>query len=114
MRSLSGNYRQFVNVKDIEVCKVLDRIEDFPMFAGMVEWYNALSKGLIHKCPYVNKTMTLTNVTLMDRKFGDKRWVRLPNGLYKNTMGLSDDYDENIGEITVYHENSFHFSILEL
>ena len=52
MKSLSGNYRQLLNLQDIDACNVLGHVKDFPMFQGQLEWMNTTFPGVVHPCPY--------------------------------------------------------------
>lgn len=52
MKSLSGNYRQIIDVKDVEICSLIDNIVKFPVFVQQVAWFNETFPGLVKKCPY--------------------------------------------------------------
>ena len=52
MKSLSGNYRQFVNVKDIDICNVLSHLKEYKKYRSQIDWFNTTFSGFVHACPY--------------------------------------------------------------
>lgn len=51
-RTLTGNFRQIIDVKKIDVCTILDKVGQVPMFTDFVKHYNKVYPGLVHRCPY--------------------------------------------------------------
>ena len=50
--SVTGNYRELVDLQKIDACNVIENIDKFPMFNDQVAFLNESFPGLIHKCPY--------------------------------------------------------------
>lgn len=47
------NYREIVNVKNVNACNVIGNIKKFPMFSGALDYFNMTYPGLIQeKCPF--------------------------------------------------------------
>lgn len=51
-KKLGGNYHRIINLRKVDVCKVMDNIDNFPMFKGVVNWLNLTFPKLVHKCPF--------------------------------------------------------------
>ena len=130
IKSLSGGYRQIMNLKDIDVCKVLSHLKDFPMFQGQVDWLNTTFPGFAHPCPYTVRnfytflfisihiikslqSFKVFNASLQPNDDRSKYDVKLPNGSYKVKFQGSDDSDDNIFQLTFYYEVRYHFNVFD-
>lgn len=47
-----GNFRQISSIKKVDICKIVENFEAFPLYADMMKLYDAVYPGLFHKCPY--------------------------------------------------------------
>jgi hypothetical protein len=128
-----GNYRQIVSVKKIEVCKLMDNLDNFPLFTDAVKLFAAVYPGLIHKCPYevslVFKILQVTclnlfsqqsikiynaTMTLLKDKMNLWAFQPIPNGIYKNVVKIYDDEDEKISALDIYFEKKVHFNVWDI
>jgi hypothetical protein len=46
------NYRQLIELKNIDGCMIMDNLNNFPIFKPIVEMVNDEVPGFFHKCPY--------------------------------------------------------------
>jgi hypothetical protein len=46
------NFRQLIELKNIDGCSIMENLNNFPVFKPMVEYFNSISPGWFHKCPY--------------------------------------------------------------
>jgi hypothetical protein len=54
------NFIKIIDVKKIDVCKVMDNMDNFPMFKGSIDWLNATFPNSVHKCPYLVRLKTVS------------------------------------------------------
>lgn len=109
----SQNYRQIINIKSIEVCKLMENIENFPMFSGYVNWFNLTFPGMVRKCPY--KDFMVINSSFYNNDL--KNVHRTPNGLMRrnyyslsfNPEKIADQYNNNCSYFVNIIVVSLHF-----
>lgn len=46
------NFFQFYEVKDLDLCNLIEDISGFPLFQKIYDLVQAIVPGLIQKCPY--------------------------------------------------------------
>jgi hypothetical protein len=51
-KTFGGNFHKYISIKKVDACMVMDNIDNFPMFKGMVDWLSLLFPKMVHKCPY--------------------------------------------------------------
>jgi hypothetical protein len=105
----SQNFRQFINLKGIEACGVLENTAKVPGMDGAVFYLNTTFPGMIHKCPYTN--IDVKNGTIDFEQHGNWVLSPFPNGVFKTTIHLYDNLDDNIVTLTYFNEG-FQRSVL--
>jgi hypothetical protein len=51
--NLAGGQRNLVNIKNIEVCPLLENVNSIPiLLRHEVDFLNETFPGMVHKCPY--------------------------------------------------------------
>ena len=120
LRSITGSYRQVINIDNIDVCHTLEGIHDIhPYFKSGAEWINQSFPGLVHKCPY-NASKSFQHFrsyvhTIFTQSFNfvnaslkalnhSRSWSPMPNGRMKVRYKGYDDEDDNIVELIFYFE----------
>jgi hypothetical protein len=61
-KTIGGNFQQFINLKDIDACAVINNVEKFPLYKGSVQFLNSTFPGLLHKCPYTVRKLYLKEI----------------------------------------------------
>jgi hypothetical protein len=107
------------------------------MYTDLVKLLDAVYPGLFHKCPYegvispfclVNifiismkldkflQTISIYNATLTlpKEKMSLFTFQPLPNGIYKTSVKMYDDKDDNILQGATYFEKNVHFNVWDL
>lgn len=83
--STSQNFRQIVNVKNLDVCAIAENINNFPPFAPYLVFFNETMAGGIHKCPYPSflfRNFSHFSSADMKKKHGHETFD-FPDGLAK-------------------------------
>jgi len=75
---LFGNYRQVINVRDIEFCSALN--DPNSVLSKIVESYGHFLQGVIHKCPYEISRIGIYNFTDVKTEQIDK-WANAEQGI---------------------------------
>lgn len=79
------NFRQFISLKNVEVCPIIASIENFPYFKGYLNWFRNTFPGLVHKCPY--KELLVINATHTMYENEQQNYMHeLLNGLNKGKI----------------------------
>lgn len=81
--STSQNFRQIIDVKNLNLCAIVDNVNNFPHFVNYLVFFNETLAGGVHKCPYT--TFYFTNVSHfsasdMKNKYGQEV-LEYPDGL---------------------------------
>ena len=122
-KTTGGNYRQFLDIKNIDGCNVLENIFKFPPFTYELIYVNTtMFPGFIHKCPY--KSFKVINATMMSNKEQEENLKKyqnqtkiqsiMPNGLYRLKLQFWTDFDEQLLELIYFFERYQHLQDFSL
>ena len=51
-KPFNGEFNKIIDIGNIDACKVVQNLDDFPMIKHSVYWLNMSFPNLVHKCPY--------------------------------------------------------------
>jgi hypothetical protein len=51
-KNVGGNFRQLMDLKQVDVCNTIENFEKFPMLSNSTIWINQTFPGFVHPCPY--------------------------------------------------------------
>lgn len=84
----SQNFRTLINVKNVDVCPILNAMENFPWFEGYLAWFKKTFPGLIRKCPF--RDFVVYNASNHVLNSEERRTAHVnPNGM---TKGKNSSY----------------------
>lgn len=63
----SQNFRQLIDVKNLDVCAIIKNVNNFPAFFPYRLWFNETLSGQVHECPY--NSLYIQNSTFVNSKF---------------------------------------------
>jgi hypothetical protein len=125
--NLAGGQRLLVNLKNIDVCPLLENLDSIPiLLRHEVDFLNETFPGMVHKCPYTASDSFLTsaifvrfssqsvkciNASLKQQE--EVKWQWFPSGVYKTMYKASDDSDGNIFTLILRNENVNNFQETE-
>lgn len=100
----SRNYRTLINVKNMDVCPIMEAVENFPMFRGYLLWFKQTFPGLVQKCPYTN--FLVTNATYHIASNEEQQFIHInPNGMMRSAYFL---YIDNCSSMKNKIHNNLH------
>lgn len=105
---LGGNFRQVMNIRDIDVCRLNQIMKRVQFMKELFNFGNATFGGAIHDCPYegkfkiVNASVGSVSNSGAQEKF--MAFQNFPNGIYRFQIHSYNKRDENIGIITLFVE----------
>lgn len=125
----STNYRQTVELKNIEPCKIMANRKWFPPVNYLFDRARELYPQYVHDCPYSVsielvhriwllkvfrqefKIENLTAFFINDLTEDDKKWAVFPNGIHRIHVKVWDDTGDE-GHIMIWAEAKFHHRTL--
>lgn len=104
---LGGNFRQLIQAKDIDGCKVLKLVLDNSVLAPFVKFLQASAPGFIHDCPYGPGMEKAENITFHPDKnpgIANLRSImKLPSGEYKIEFKITTTNDDNVVSAAIFY-----------
>lgn len=125
-KNIGGNFRQLIDLKELEVCDIAGNVLNYPMLSGAIKWFNTSFPSLLHRCPYtvwfilkmiwlllmlIVKTLQSVSIInasldLKEEQASNAQWHSIfPNGNFKLRLHVYDDLDDNIVDYLIYLEN---------
>jgi hypothetical protein len=100
--NLDRNWREFINIKKLELCDLLENLESSPLKLA-IQQVNATFPGLVKRCPL--SAINVVNGTSSNLADDNNYALTLfPNGIFRVIFTFYDDIDEKIFQMTYYFE----------
>jgi hypothetical protein len=103
-------WRQIVNVKKIDVCKLLKIGSGLPTFQNFLEYLQEIMPTFFKECPQkVPYHFEALNINASISDDDGTKWFLIPmaNGIYRTTLKLWSDNDAEVFQIQWQAETNF-------